>query len=80
MVPPGAAASSALPLNGHRVNPLKVHPSAAVTGQSEAVGVRGGQRRRRREKEKGKGEDTTGASEWEKVRLLPSAPVVMHKE
>lgn len=47
-MPPGAAAaSSPLPLNGHRVNPLKVHPSAAVTRQSEAVGVRGGQWRRR---------------------------------
>lgn len=51
VVPPGAAAaSSPLPLNGHRVNPLKVHPSAAVTRQSGAVGVRGGQRRRRGEK------------------------------
>lgn len=33
---PGAAASSPLPLNGHRANPLKVHPSAAVTRQSGA--------------------------------------------
>lgn len=43
VVSPGAAASSPLPLNGHRVNPLKVHPSAAVTRQSEGVGVRGGE-------------------------------------
>lgn len=36
MVFPGAATSSSLALNGHRVNPLKVHPSAAVTRQSRA--------------------------------------------
>lgn len=36
MVFPGATASSSLALNGHRVNPLKVHPSAAVTRQSRA--------------------------------------------
>lgn len=33
---PDATASSPLPLNGNRVNPLKVHPSAAVTRQSRA--------------------------------------------
>lgn len=46
VVSPGAAASSPLPLNGHRVNPLKVHPSAAVTRQSmgwEGEGRRGGE-------------------------------------
>lgn len=52
VVSPGAAASSPLPLNGHRVNPLKVHPSAAVTRQSEEVGVRGGEW----EEKKGEGE------------------------
>jgi len=46
MVLPDAAASSPLPLNGNRVNPLKVHPSAAVTRQSE----KGPKGRRRKEK------------------------------
>lgn len=52
VVSPGAAARSPLPLNGHRVNPLKVHPSAAVPRQSEEVGVRGGEW----EEKKGEGE------------------------
>lgn len=48
---PGAAASSPLPLNGHSVNPLKVHPSAAATRQSGARRWREGTaERRRREK------------------------------
>lgn len=53
VVPPGAAASSPLPLNGYSVNPLKVHPSAAATGQSGARRWREGTAgRRRREKRK----------------------------
>lgn len=48
---PGAATSSPLPLNGHSVNPLKVHPSAAATRQSGARRWREGTAgRRRREK------------------------------
>lgn len=53
VVPPGAAASSPLPLNRYSVNPLKVHPSAAATRQSGARRWRegtAGRRRRRREK------------------------------
>lgn len=48
MVFPDAAASSPLPLNGDRVNPLKVHPSAAVTGPGS--GREGTKGRRRKEK------------------------------
>lgn len=53
MVFPGATTSSSLALNGHRVNPLKVHPLAAVTRQSRAGRWRegtDGRRRRRKEK------------------------------
>lgn len=51
VVSPGAAASSPLPLNGNCVNPLKVHPSAAVTRQSRAGRWReGSEERRRKEK------------------------------
>lgn len=65
VVSPGAAASGPLPLNGHRVNPLKVHPSAAVTGQSEGVGIGGGEweEQKRRRKEKRQGEPVSGKSE-----------------
>lgn len=52
MVSPGAAASSSLPLNGHRVNPLKVHPSAAVTRQSRAGRWREGTGERRRKEKR----------------------------
>lgn len=56
MVLPGATASSTLALNGHRVNPLKVHPPAAVDGQSreweeEREEDRAGKRRKERRKE-----------------------------
>lgn len=64
VVSPGAAASGPLALNGHRVNPLKVHPSAAATGQSEESGGR--QRRpvgREGEEGKGKEEPVSGKSE-----------------
>lgn len=51
VVPPGAAASSPLPLNGHSVNPLKVYPSAAAARQSSTRRWREGTAgRRRREK------------------------------
>ena len=46
MVFPGAAPSSSLALNGHRVNPLKVHPPAVVTRQSRAGKVTGKNRRK----------------------------------
>lgn len=65
VVPPGAAASSPLALNGHSVNPLKAHPSAAATGQRRArrwrEGTAGweGEKRRR----------TTTGSEKGKVQL-----------
>lgn len=61
-MPPGAAASGPLALNGHSVNPLKAHPSAAATGQRRArrwrEGTAGweGEKRRR----------TTTSSEKEK--------------
>lgn len=62
---PGTAASSPLPLNGHRVNPLKVHPSAAVTRQSDGVGIGGGEweEQKRRRKEKRQGEPVSRKSE-----------------
>lgn len=47
MVSPGAAASSPLPLNGNCVNPLKVHPPAAVTRQSRTGRWREGAEERR---------------------------------
>lgn len=62
VVSPGAAASSPLPLNGHGVNPLKAHPSAAATRQRGARRWREGTAgRRRREKR-----TTTTGSEKEK--------------
>lgn len=52
MVFPDAAASSPLALNGNRVNPLKVHPSAAETRQSRAGEWREGTRGRRRKEKR----------------------------
>lgn len=52
MVFPGAAAGSPLPLNGHGVNPLKVHPSAAVIRQSRAGRWREGTKGRRRKEKR----------------------------
>lgn len=76
MVFPGAAASSSLALNGHRVNPLKVYPSAAVTRQSR---VRKGRRAGTEGKKKEGREKTTTGSEKEKVQL-ESAVAIMQRE
>lgn len=61
MVLPDAAPSSSLALNGHRVNPLKVHPPAVVTRQSRPGRWWGGTEGKEKEREK-----TTTGSEKEK--------------
>lgn len=60
---PGAAAGSSLALNGHRVNPLKVHPPAAVTGQSGNT---------RKEEKEGKRQDGSEKEKCGRTVLEPS--------
>lgn len=64
---PDAAASSSLAFNGDRVNPLKVHSSAAATRQSRTRRRRGGEEERKGRR----GEKTKRQSEGggEKVQL-----------
>lgn len=59
MVLPGAAAGSSLALNGHRVNPLKVNPPAAVAG----AGGRCGGKKKEKETERRTGSEKQECSD-----------------